>query len=241
MTTVLALTSDPSGLAELQQNFADEVANGTASIGGVVGVFTGDDNLAQRLLASGSALAVTDGNAISALTNMLDAVVGDPGMLESALSALLGPAASQLDPESVASLGGWLMQFSPGFDSLIQGNPVSDEDAIGEQASCVLTSPPPPPPPQSPLRATRFAGDPVLEACLGGTHRMMAPEEGIAVVKVQAALIDLGFALPMFGADGKFGDETGQAVTAFKTREQLSPNDPVVGPGTMGRLDAFFA
>ena len=87
-----------------------------------------------------------------------------------------------------------------------------------------------------PLRSPRFAGDPVLEACFAGQHRMMAPEQGDAVRKVQQALIDLGFALPD-GADGVFGDQTGDAVTLFKQGHDLSPSDPVVGPKTMAALD----
>ena len=89
-----------------------------------------------------------------------------------------------------------------------------------------------------PLTNPRFAGDPVLEACLAGEHRMMAPETGPAVKKVQQALIDLGFPLPLRGADGAFSDETGFAVVAYKTDRQIFPNDPVVGPQTMGSLDA---
>ena len=89
-----------------------------------------------------------------------------------------------------------------------------------------------------PLTNPRFAGDPVLEACLAGEHRMMAPETGPAVAKVQQALIDLGFALPVRGADATFSGETGAAVTAYKTDRQIFPNDPVVGRGTMASLDA---
>jgi hypothetical protein len=36
-----------------------------------------------------------------------------------------------------------------------------------------------------PLRGPRFAGDPVLEDCFAGRHRMLAPEEGIGVKRVQ--------------------------------------------------------
>lgn len=241
MSTVIALTSDPSTLEQLQEAFPDEVANGVATIGGVVGIFTGDGDLAQRLIQSGSVAAVADDASIGSLTGALDALAGDPSQVQPALGALFGLGAAQLDPETATSLGGWLMQFSPAFDAGVQSSPVSDEDAVGSQAACLLEPPVNPPPPESPLRSPRFAGDPVLEACLAGTHRMMSPEEGIAVTKIQAALIDLGFALPTFGADGKFGDETGQAVAAFKTGEQLAPNDPVVGPGTMGRLDAIFS
>lgn len=88
-----------------------------------------------------------------------------------------------------------------------------------------------------PLTNPRFAGDAVLEACLAGDHRMMSPETGPAVAKVQQALIDLRFALPLHGADGSFNDETGSAVVAYKTDRQIFPNDPVVGPKTMASLD----
>ncbi len=88
-----------------------------------------------------------------------------------------------------------------------------------------------------PLQSPRFAGDPVLEACLAGQHRMMAPEAGDAVLRVQQALIDLGFAISG-GADGAFGRDTGDAVTEFKLNHGLSPSDPVIGVGTMTALDA---
>jgi Putative peptidoglycan binding domain len=85
----------------------------------------------------------------------------------------------------------------------------------------------------------RFFGDDVLESCLTG-HRMFAgsgdPPESVALV--QQALADLGFSVSV---DGIFGPETGSAVTAYKTQKGLTPNDPVVGPGTMAALDADFA
>jgi hypothetical protein len=88
-----------------------------------------------------------------------------------------------------------------------------------------------------PLRGPRFSGDPVLEACFNATHRMLAPENGLAVMRVQAALIELGNSVGPRGADGAFGPDTGAAVTLFKTRHGLVPNDPVVGPGTAKALD----
>jgi len=91
------------------------------------------------------------------------------------------------------------------------------------------------------LVSVRFAGDPVLQACLDGTHRMLAPETGEAVRKVQQALLDLGFQLPVFGADGAYGDETAAAVTEFKIAKEIEPSDGVVGPKTMAALDALFA
>jgi hypothetical protein len=88
-----------------------------------------------------------------------------------------------------------------------------------------------------PLRGPRFSGDPVLEECFADRHRMMAPEQGLPVKRVQAALIELGHSLGPAGADGAFGQATGNAVTAYKTAKGLVPNDPVVGPGTSKALD----
>lgn len=87
-----------------------------------------------------------------------------------------------------------------------------------------------------PLTATRFAGEPILEACLAGTHRMLFPETGAAVRKVQEALFDLGFSQQR--PDGQFGTLTGDAVVKYKTEHNIFPNDPVVGPKTMAALDA---
>ncbi|HWC26796.1 MAG TPA: peptidoglycan-binding protein [Solirubrobacteraceae bacterium] len=92
------------------------------------------------------------------------------------------------------------------------------------------------------LKCPRFAGDPVLERCLVGQHRMHAPEDGLAVKRVQAALIALGRSVGAAGADGIFGPNTGAAVSQYKIAKGLSPSDPVVGAGTMAALDAdlFF-
>jgi len=91
------------------------------------------------------------------------------------------------------------------------------------------------------LQAHRFANDPTLEACLAGTHRMLAGEPSHAAVrKVQQALIDANFGLPVFGPDGVYGPETADAVSRYKVAHHLSPSDGVVGPGTMAALDAQF-
>jgi hypothetical protein len=46
--------------------------------------------------------------------------------------------------------------------------------------------------------------------------------------------------MPNFGADGKFFGETARAVHRFKEDRNISPTDGVVGPKTMGALDALF-
>ena len=97
------------------------------------------------------------------------------------------------------------------------------------------------------LQSARFAGDPTLEAVLGGTLRLGAPgtspypapvlSSGPSIAKIQQALIDLHYPMPQHGADAKFGSETGTAVVKFKTIRGIQPNDPVVGPKTMAALD----
>ncbi len=88
-----------------------------------------------------------------------------------------------------------------------------------------------------PFNSNRFMGEPMLEACLAGKHRMYAGAKGAAVKAVQQALADLGH-LPASEVTGIFSSDTGVAVTYFKTIRSLSPTDPVVGPGTMKALDA---
>jgi Putative peptidoglycan binding domain len=87
------------------------------------------------------------------------------------------------------------------------------------------------------LTNPRFAGDPVLEACAASTHVMEPPESGLAVRRVQWALLDLQFDLPQFGADGGFGAETASAVSAFKRARGIEPSDGKVGPKTIRQLD----
>ena len=87
-----------------------------------------------------------------------------------------------------------------------------------------------------PFQSPRFAGDPLLEACLANTHRLMVGQSGEAVRKIQQALIDLGYQIPD-GATGNFGQQTANAVVHFKTIKGLQPNDPVIGPGTSHALD----
>lgn len=88
-----------------------------------------------------------------------------------------------------------------------------------------------------PLRSARLTGDPILESCLEGGHRMFAGEDNLSVMRLQSALLDLGRPVGAAGADGIFGIETGNAVTAYKTAKGLLPNDPVVGVGTSQALD----
>lgn len=91
------------------------------------------------------------------------------------------------------------------------------------------------------LQAPRFRKDPVLQACADGQHRMLIGEPSSGSVRlIQQALIDSGYALPRFGPDGKYGNETAQAVAQYKADRGIVPSDGVVGRQTMGSLDAEF-
>ncbi len=89
------------------------------------------------------------------------------------------------------------------------------------------------------LQSPRFAGDPVLEACFDNERLLKVGASGPAVEKIQLALIDLGFPLPRFGVDGIFGSETRAAVQDYQRAKGLVA-DGIVGPITMGSLDAQF-
>jgi hypothetical protein len=90
------------------------------------------------------------------------------------------------------------------------------------------------------LQSVRFAGDLVLEACFDAERSLRVGSRGEAVGKIQQALIDAGFPLPEAGADGIFGAETQTALQGFQ-RENGLVADGVVGPNTIGSLDALFA
>jgi peptidoglycan hydrolase-like protein with peptidoglycan-binding domain len=97
------------------------------------------------------------------------------------------------------------------------------------------------------LRSNRFTGDSDLTSVLNGGLRLAAAgtpafpapvlSSGPTIKKVQHALIDIGYPMPVSGADGTFGAETGAAVIAFKADWHLVPRDPVIGPKTMAALD----
>lgn len=90
------------------------------------------------------------------------------------------------------------------------------------------------------LKSPRFTGDEVLEACYDSERFLRKGDKGSAVKKIQQALMDAGFPLPRFGADGDFGNETDKAVKNYQQARGLVA-DGIVGPVTIGRLDLEFA
>ena len=90
------------------------------------------------------------------------------------------------------------------------------------------------------LQSPRFAGDVVLEGCFDNERLLQFGSRGPAVEKLQQALVDAGFPLPVFGVDGIFESETQGAVRDYQRAHGLGV-DGIVGPITMGELDAQFS
>ncbi len=90
------------------------------------------------------------------------------------------------------------------------------------------------------LGSPRFKGDEVLEACYDNERFLHIGDKGDYVKKVQDALLELdGAALPVYGADSKYGNETKTAVSKFQSAQGLKP-DGLVGFKTMERLNDLF-
>jgi hypothetical protein len=61
-------------------------------------------------------------------------------------------------------------------------------------------------------------------------------DEGVLVTELQECLLDKGFILPKFGADGQLRNETRSAIVVFQVNNDLAV-DGVVGPQTVTALD----
>lgn len=89
--------------------------------------------------------------------------------------------------------------------------------------------PGPTPQPALTLKNDRFKADPELAKVLTGQATIGRGTSAETVKKLQNALLDLGYALPKFGADGDFGGETTRAVRQFQTDQNRE---------VTGKLDA---
>ncbi|MEO1098761.1 MAG: DUF4157 domain-containing protein [Bacteroidota bacterium] len=90
------------------------------------------------------------------------------------------------------------------------------------------------------LTADRFSGNERLEAAYDDERYIRFGSKGEHVVKLQESLVEIGYDLPKFGADGIFGKETYSAVKTFQRDFGLAI-DGIVGPKTMGTLDNIFS
>lgn len=88
-------------------------------------------------------------------------------------------------------------------------------------------------PPSDPSPAP--AQEPDVDWCEPTVPIIGFDDDGNAVEMLQAMLIQRGYDLPDYGADGVFGEETERAVFAFQEDDGLDV-DGVVGPQTWGAL-----
>jgi peptidoglycan hydrolase-like protein with peptidoglycan-binding domain len=86
------------------------------------------------------------------------------------------------------------------------------------------------------LQNARFAGVTGLDSVAAGNSTLRSGSRGAGVESVQRALMDLGFALPRFGADGAYGSEMTQAVNRFQL-EMGIPRTGTVNEATLEALD----
>jgi Domain of unknown function (DUF4157)/Putative peptidoglycan binding domain len=81
-----------------------------------------------------------------------------------------------------------------------------------------------------------FKNDTKLEKTNDEESLIRTGAKGEYVSKLQNGLMDLGYQLPNFGADGDFGSETRNAVVDFQNDNFLD-TDGIVGSETIGTLD----
>ena len=91
------------------------------------------------------------------------------------------------------------------------------------------------------LQATRFVlpgRNNILEAAFDKGDKVFIQKgvNGPHVQLLQESLLAMGYALPGFGADGDFGDETDAAIRQFQT-DAGAGIDGVIGPETMDKFD----
>jgi len=81
----------------------------------------------------------------------------------------------------------------------------------------------------------RFSADPTLTRILAGTGDIRSGARGSHVQIVQQALMDVGYNMPQYGADGGFGAEGATAVKRFQ-RDMGLPQTGVVNKATLEKL-----
>ena len=104
-----------------------------------------------------------------------------------------------------------------------------------------VTQPVAPPPTQTPTTtATTTPATPseVIHVTLPDGQSLREGDQGDAVVQLQKALAALGFDIGT--PDGDFGQKTTEAVTAFQTQHNLTP-DGVVGAETAKAINDALA
>jgi len=92
------------------------------------------------------------------------------------------------------------------------------------------------PPAPTGLTNARFSGDSTLAAVAAGRSTLGTGSRGEGVKAVQQALMDLGFDLPRYGADGSLGNEAKYALQRFQ-QEKGIPKTGKIDKATLTALD----
>jgi peptidoglycan hydrolase-like protein with peptidoglycan-binding domain len=85
------------------------------------------------------------------------------------------------------------------------------------------------------LSNARFTGQPRLARIASGQGALSAADNGPAVSAVQQALIAIGFEMIRHGEDGRFGDETRDAIGLFRQRRGMPSGE--LSARALGELD----
>jgi peptidoglycan hydrolase-like protein with peptidoglycan-binding domain len=93
----------------------------------------------------------------------------------------------------------------------------------------------------SDLTSPRFSRIEDLEAAFDDERDVQLNDTGRGVQAIQQALYDIGFPLPVHGADGRFGPETKAAVEAFQRANPPLAETGRVDKATMIKLNTRFA
>jgi peptidoglycan hydrolase-like protein with peptidoglycan-binding domain len=88
------------------------------------------------------------------------------------------------------------------------------------------------------LTNARFAGQKRLQEIANGGAALAKGDPAAAVKPVQTALLDLGYSLLRYKDDGRFGDETSQAIAQFRTDRGVTDGEGM-DANAMRRLDGL--
>jgi hypothetical protein len=95
------------------------------------------------------------------------------------------------------------------------------------------------------LKSDLFRGNPRVQAAARNAPVMKMPETSVGAALVQAALLELGFKLPVStrkknAPDGIYGEETASAVSSFQSSHPPLKADGVAGNLTLHAMDKLL-
>jgi pyruvate/2-oxoglutarate dehydrogenase complex dihydrolipoamide acyltransferase (E2) component len=153
------------------------------------------------------------------------------------------PPRRPMDPRTrLLALAGIAVAVVLIVGGIVLARALGDSDDEGSPTATLPTSPTPPPtptptptPPPTPP-ATQPPAGPAPELPPDGTYRR--GEQGDSVLAIQQALTQLGF--DPGDVDGRFGEQTEQAVIAFQNSAELTA-DGIVGAATLEAMTQALA